>query len=170
MSLNVETKHRLNQDLDSFLTHLGRVRPEKVSEHGDYSTGNILINRQKTYVIDWEYYREAGNPLFDFCFFILTNVMEASVQKPPYKKRVYENLTGAGNYSPIMKELLAEFAKEKNIPPEMLFYAMPYVIIRSIERYDPRFGGWNINFERFTELLHVWSDITSANSIFRLLS
>lgn len=170
MSLNVETKHRLNQDLDSFLEHLSQVQLEKVSEHGDYSTGNILINSKKIYVIDWEYYKEEGNPLFDLCFFALTNIMEASVQKPPCKKRVYENLTGAGNYSPIMKELLAEFGKEKNIPPEMLFYAMPYVIIRSIERYDPRFGDWNINFERFTELLQVWSDITSANSIFRLSS
>ena len=168
-NLSTETKQRFNDDMYQFLGYIGQMQLEKVAEHGDFSTGNILIDGARVYIIDWEYYREVGNPLFDFCFFLLTNIMEASARKPPFRETARENLSGHGNYSPLAKELLAEFNKAKGIPLGILFYAIPYVIGRCIRRYDPRLGEWNINFDRFTEFLNVWNDVTFENSVFALI-
>jgi ubiquinone/menaquinone biosynthesis C-methylase UbiE len=170
LNLNAETRQRVSQDLDLFLKNVSQMQLEKVSEHGDYCTLNILIDGQKMYVIDWEFYKEEGNPLFDFCFFVMTSIREASLQKSAYRDEIYRNLVGRGSYSPTLTRLLNRFSEEKSFSPETMFYATPYMLTRCIHRHDPRFGSWGTNFAVAMDLLDIWSKVTFHDSVFGSLS
>ena len=170
-----DTKSRIEGDLELFLQQASKLQLEKVSEHGDFCTLNILKNRERIYVVDWEMYREEGNPLFDFCFFLMANVTEASLKKRGerddfFRKTLYANLTGQGKYSRFVSELLSEYAAAKGFPPEMMFCGMTYMLSRCLRRCDPRFGDFSIEDHGASrEMLEFWSKVTYQDSVFGAL-
>jgi hypothetical protein len=170
-NLAVETRRRVEGDLELFLRQATQMGLEKVSEHGDYCTQNVLRNGKRVCVVDWELYREEGNPLFDFCFFLMTSASEASFRKrgqrdDSYKERLYRNLTGKGKHSKTVRYLLSEYAGEKDFSPEIMFCGMTYMMSRCLRRCDPRFGNWSENYGEFTDLLEVWGRVAYDDSVF----
>ena len=154
--LPIETRLRVSENLQLFLKHLEKVRIEKTSEHGDFWSKNILLDEsRKIYVIDWEFFKEEGNPLFDFCFFIITN---CSVGLQP-EKSFYENFTGKGKYAPILRNLLIDFSKEKSLSQELIYCAIPYVMLRCIYRYSANLENWDSARGTFIKLLKTWDKV-----------
>jgi hypothetical protein len=170
-----DTRSRVERDLELFLQHARKMQLEKVSEHGDYCTLNILKDGKRVYVVDWELYSEEGNPIFDFCFFLMASVTEASYRKrgqrdDSFRKTLYANFTGQGKYSPIVSELLSEYAAEKSFPPEMMFCGITYMMSRCLRRCDPRFGNFSIeDHSAFKDNLEFWSKVAYEDSVFGAL-
>jgi ubiquinone/menaquinone biosynthesis C-methylase UbiE len=153
-----EIRLRTSERLEHLLKHLEGLKIEKTSEHGDFWAKNILIDDNgKIYVIDWEYYKEEGNPLFDFCFFIITNCMTGLQPQ----KSFYENFSGKGKYTPILRNLLADFSKKRNLTPELIFSSVPYVLLRFIRRHSNEFENWDTARATFIKLLETWDEVTS---------
>ena len=104
-------------------------------------------------MIDWELFKEEGNPLFDFCFFIITNC-STGVQP---EKSFYENLTGKGEYAPILRNLLIDFSRAKNLPSDLIYHAIPYVLLRCIYRHSANLENWDSARATFIKLLETWA-------------
>lgn len=61
--------------LDSVAAELARRAGERVPAvlcHGDYFSGNVLLDPDGVTVIDWRYFREAYHPCFDPMLFVAT--------------------------------------------------------------------------------------------------
>jgi len=172
--LAVDTRRRVEGDLEMFREQATRMGLDKVSEHGDFCTWNILKSGERIHVVDWEFYRAEGNPLFDFCFFLMVNVGEASFRKRGlrdafYKNELYRNLTGKGKHSETVRHLLSEYLEGTGFPPQTVFCGMTYMMSRCLRRYDPRFGNWTANYDAFTDHLEMWSRVAYDDSVFRSL-
>jgi len=156
INISEEVRLGIRRKLDVFLKSLDGLPLEKCAEHGDFWLGNIFVdNNERVYVIDWEYYRENGNPLFDCGFFLILNSSGKANQE--YFR---ENLSGCGKYSPILKNLTVNICQEKQLPLEVIFYNITYVLLRCIRRYHSNLGNWAVNFKAYVDLLTVWHEFT----------
>lgn len=152
ISLPEEIRRRTMQRLQFFLYHLQEVELERTSEHGDFWHQNILIDGEKVHVLDWEYYKNEGNPLFDFCFFIISGALAGT---RPFES-FYKNFVGGGRYTPILCELIKYFCNKKRLPPQLVYDAVPYVLVRCVRRHDPQIDNWDPNFSDFKKLIELW--------------
>ena len=154
-SINAETelKNKVKEDLVFLFDQLKERRFRKTSEHGDYWAGNILVRGRNIFVADWEDYKDYGNPLFDFGFFLVAN---SQYTEFPSHVSFYRNFAGEGHYSNILKEIIRRFLEEKNLTAGAVCGIVPYVMMRVIRGHDPRFGRWKYNFTVFTDLLKLW--------------
>jgi len=146
--LRVRTKKRM----DSFFESLRKVKLEITSEHGDFSTENILMgNDMSVYVIDWECYEENGDPLFDFIYFIMQN----SAITPDFRR----NVLGNGKYSQIMKIMISEFSEKKELPDELISKGITYVILRCIYQTFHKVEQSQVERAKYIKLLKLWDEI-----------
>lgn len=153
MKLDKELKRKIEDDLMQLFSYLGVKKVPKTSEHGDYCAANILIKGRNVFVVDWEDYKDSGNPLFDFGFFLITN--SKSTESSVYES-FYRSFTGKGQYSSILKGIAKRFLNEKNLDTETLNLVIPYTLVRFIRDHDPRFRRWKYNFAVFHRLLESW--------------
>lgn len=151
--LDSKVKRKVRGDLMQLSSHLDAKKVPKTSEHGDYCAANILIKGRNVFVVDWEDYKDSGNPLFDFGFFVITN--SKSTESSVYES-FYKNFTGKGQYSNILKQIARRFLNEKNLETETLNLVIPYTLVRFIRDHDPRFQRWKYNFAVFHRLLESW--------------
>lgn len=86
--------------LDDYESYLLAHDLHKCSEHGDFFYSNILINPKikKVAVIDWNYFREEGDPLFDFVFFLICAMQFPTGGNTPVQE-FKQNLDGNGSFS-----------------------------------------------------------------------
>lgn len=120
---------RTRTRVETFLKSLQNVKLPVTSEHGDFCNENIIVDRDKLYVVDWEFYEESGDPLFDFVFFLLTNSYGGASGNSLKK-----NLNCEGKYSRTLVSLLSMFSKSKNLAPEVIIQAIPVVILKRLHR------------------------------------
>ena len=106
-------------------------------EHGDFTAANILIGEQgRAYVLDWEFSRERGSPLFDLCFFLLSNAMRGDDPE----RSLHDTLSGRSRYAGLWKQVLDQFCGPSNVAEESLLAYMPYAALRILVRYHYQFG------------------------------
>lgn len=114
-----------------------------VAEHGDLSSGNILVSEGKLIVLDWEFFKKHGNPFFDILFFVASR-------------------SDGGTLNKYSMELLADFAKESKIPEKILLKHLPYVCLRVMCRHDMRQGAhFHENFLVFSKKIETMLRIGS---------
>ena len=141
---------RYKKLIERYQTYLESIQINKTEEHGDFWHGNILIDSalHKIWVIDWEYYREEGNPLFDFVFLLLNAIKFAS--KNP--EEIVAHLNGNGKFMPILIELKNKINKflgfELNL--DILF---PYVLLCFVIRKQLESGPHNKQVIFYKKLL-----------------
>ncbi len=144
----------VHRDLDEFAEVLVSARVSKCSEHGDFWQSNILFSRiGQVLVLDWEFFRRLGNPIFDFCFFIISN---SSQPKPEVS--FYQNLGGSGRYSEAMLSIVRMFCSEKKIPVRVFLLGIPYVLARCLVRYSAYSRTMSPQVYEFSRLLRLWND------------
>jgi Choline/ethanolamine kinase len=102
----------------------------KSAQHGDFFWGNILFDpkTKQLHVIDWEYYKENSNPLFDFIYFIIT------AMGLPYDSAngFRNNLSDNGLVGPTVLRALIARAKEHFGAEFDLNILMPYALLRYV--------------------------------------
>lgn len=153
----IDNKIRLHirQRLELFRESLGKVKLPKNAEHGDFSSNNILIgNDNQVYVIDWEFYQDEGDPLFDLVYFILSSSAKARIAGS-----LPDDFWGRGKYSPILKFLISEFSKAKGLPSELVLQAVPYVILRRLHRAITGADNRQIDIASYITLLESWDKV-----------
>jgi SAM-dependent methyltransferase len=145
-----------NTSVDRWLAQLAKQPPSLpiVHEHGDFWAGNIAFTREKEcHIFDWEYAQEKGDPLFDFCFFLLTST--ASGKQPEHAlQRV---LNGQGPYSSIWYKLFDRWAQTTQIASATIQTYLPYALVRVLARSTPRMDLWNPNYLWAYQLLSRWN-------------
>jgi SAM-dependent methyltransferase len=129
---------KLIDNYESYLlNHSMNISPE----HGDFWHGNILFdntnNENKISVIDWEYYRELGDPLFDFMFLIINSILFSEISR-------YENLKNEFEGDRI-KEIKSMIGKHFNFEIDLQilipFTLLRYSIRRRLEK-GPHDNDW----------------------------
>jgi ubiquinone/menaquinone biosynthesis C-methylase UbiE len=106
------------------------------AQHGDFWHGNIIFNpkTKELHVIDWEYYKENSNPLYDFVFFVVSAMRLPNGTAKDFRT----NLSGRGQFSPALKALIARakehFGVEFDLSVLMPYALLRFISIKSIER------------------------------------
>jgi len=158
--INNELRLRTNGRLELFLESLRNVKLPKNSEHGDFTSINMLFgDDNQLYVTDWEFYKEEGEPLFDFILFILGC---ATIGGFPQSFR--DSFYGQGKYAPILKGLISEFAKAKEIPSKLVLQAVPYIILRCINRTVFMADNKHLSTAHYITLLELWDKMCSSTT------
>jgi len=125
---NSEETARQIKELGDILAH---AHASACSEHGDFQPGNIFLAwTDEIYVMDWEFYRALGDPVFDFCWFIIVSSSRGGL------KSFLENFSGAGPYSSVMSSIIRTFCREKRLPMEAILLGIPYTLSRWILRFS----------------------------------
>lgn len=124
-NLNTSNNRRWIDDYERYLTN---VTVNSSAEHGDFSYGNIIVDKRNSIiVIDWEHYRNRGDPFFDFSWFFLT-----AMRLPGDSIESFiSNLTGNGRFMLIIRDLLERVERHFGFEPD-LRVIMPYCLIRFI--------------------------------------
>lgn len=118
-----------------------------VCEHGDFTPPNLILTPQrKIHAVDWEFFRESGNPLLDIGAFYLS-LLRRSLNKGAFSKQPGQN-------KPLdwFKDRLR---KEYSIP---LSLTPSYYLLRFIKRF--RDGNDNSPVVRHT--LAEWSTLLNS--------
>jgi aminoglycoside phosphotransferase (APT) family kinase protein len=90
---------------------------------------NILFDpkTKELHVIDWEYYKENSNPLYDFVCFVIRAMESPNGSIEDFRN----NLSGTTQFSPVLGALIAR-AKEHFGAEFDLSILMPYVFLRQV--------------------------------------
>lgn len=154
-----EVRARAKQRIELFAKRLQQVRLPVTAEHGDLSPANTLIGDDgRVYVMDWEFYQEQGEPLFDFVFFFC-------IHSPGAMSKTLPGQPGAkGRYSSILETLISEFAKGNGLPPELILDAVPYVILRCLYRATAETDNKHLDITRYLRLFDLWDKVYLHNS------
>ncbi len=90
--------------LNQYKNYINQNKIFKTAVHGDFWITNILFDpkTQRTHVLDWELFREKGNPLLDFLLFFY-DLMAMTEDEPLETFR--RNLSGNGAASEIIDKI-----------------------------------------------------------------
>ena len=133
------------------LLNMGNVTT--CSEHGDFCPGNILLSKAgEVFVFDWEFYRVSGNPLFDFCFFLISS---SSRQK--MEKSFLHNMSGRGPCSGVIADIVQTYLQHKGLPTEAVLLGIPYVLSRCVARYSVYSATRSPKGHEYRRMLTVWN-------------
>lgn len=144
--IDTDTHRKVRDGLLKFYQIIEDINLPTCSEHGDFFVDNILFYNDKYYHLDFEYFQEIGNPIFDFCFYIFLYI----------SKYLSEDTKKHDNSFRIVRELINRFVKVKNIPVELIFYGFPYTNLRVLYLADPIMNSFHRNYERFLPILKLW--------------
>jgi len=156
--MSSEVRFRTRQRIELFAKSLQQVKFPVTSEHGDFSTVNMFIGEDgQLYVVDWEFYQEEGEPLFDFVFFLCSCARGVTL------KTFEDNFLGKGRYSLILRTLIAEFAREKGWPPKLILEAVPYILLRCLHRAATGPDNKHLALASYLQLLVIWDKVCRSN-------
>ncbi len=114
----------------NFLAWLRDTPLARVAEHGDFWKGNLILQPpDRLYVLDWEHFRDPGEPFFDLFFFLYSHYCYGSFFSPGRTfLRAYRRNTPF---------LLAEFASAYRLQTSDLLTYLPYFTVRYLLRGTP---------------------------------
>lgn len=154
-SFGSRLRELIHVDFERLLDQLKGADYRIVPEHGDLWYGNILVEPNGAIsVIDWEYSRQDGVQLFDFFYNLVTSMMAGQDPVASFSS----NLDGAGPYSLIAKENLADFSQRHGWETVDMTNWLSYVLVRATVQHSPRMRGWSPSYVPFREILEKWQD------------
>ena len=130
--------------------------PQRVPEHGDFCAVNLLFEAEgRLHVMDWENCVEAGDNIFDFCYFLtLNSITEGKDAATSLQK----NWSGSGHYSEILSELIRDWSDCTATLPDVIVTYVPIMLARAIIRSKPRSRFWADKYFTFQRLLYAWTE------------
>jgi ubiquinone/menaquinone biosynthesis C-methylase UbiE len=126
------------EDCAALLRLVAGQRLPVVAEHGDFWWRNILRrhNDPRLVVIDWQHFRDRGDPLFDFSLLSYTHW------------ETWRHVHGGrpAARSPVVDHLIASFGARRQLPLELIYAYLPYAFIRRVVRSAtlPRYDLINV--------------------------
>jgi len=151
----------LQKQIRGFFALCSDLNLSSCAEHGDFWSGNILIDGTAAFVLDWEFFKQVGNPLFDFCYFLVANARHDHklFEEGRRDHKVFEeNLFGDTNYSKTVSKLVSYFCRRKNLPPEVVWRGVPYALARSVARASIYSDTPSSRCYYFLKLMDTWFD------------
>jgi thiamine kinase-like enzyme len=142
----------------------------KAAQHGDFWHGNILFDPKtnELHVIDWEYYKENSNPLYDFVYFVVRTMKLPNESPEDFRN----NLLGTGQFSPALIPLIARakeyFGAEFDLNILMPYALLRYVSTKSLELKQDLYrdnADYEDLFDHVAKLLGILSSHSSPNLI-----
>jgi len=122
--------------IEDYESYLSKIIIYRTAEHGDFWHGNVLIDSQTNAieVIDWQDFRERGNPFLDFISLIISGM-----QSPNNSLEEFElNLKGKGKFSPVLKELRIKIDKyfgfKLNLDILIRYFILFFITRKQIEK------------------------------------
>jgi SAM-dependent methyltransferase len=156
---------RTRARIEAFIKALANIKIPVTPEHGDFCNANIIVDKSKVYVVDWEFYEEFGDPFYDFLFFILTSSYSRTSRNSAIK-----NLNCEGEYSSTFLTLLSMYSKSKDIDPEIILLGIPMVIMKRVYRIQNSLER-HISNDYLIFLLSEWdkiADLATSRILSRL--
>jgi ubiquinone/menaquinone biosynthesis C-methylase UbiE len=155
----------IEKSLNDYQILSQRLNIAKSAQHGDFWHGNILFDPKikEVHVIDWEYYKENSNPLYDFVFFVVMAMRLPNDSVEDFRT----NLSGQGQFSPTLRALIAR-AKEYLGAELDLSILMPYALLRyvstkSLERKQQHLQKNNIFYEDLFDYIRKLLGVLSSS-------
>ncbi|MGH9788157.1 MAG: methyltransferase domain-containing protein [Candidatus Acidiferrales bacterium] len=116
--------------IEDFLRRLHQRPLARVAEHGDFWKANMILQPgDRLFVLDWQHFREDGEPFFDFSFFLFTLYC--------YGKRFSPGAAFDRGLEQNTAELLAEFNAAHEFAPGDLAAYLPRFTVRYLLRRTP---------------------------------
>ena len=91
---------------------------------------------------------------FDFIFYLL-DIATSGAMPESFRN----SLLCKGKYWPTIELLILEFSQKSNIQPELIIKAIPYVILRCINRIYSGSNNRHLNIYHFSQMLKIWDEI-----------
>jgi len=148
-SFNTVTYAKWLDDYESFIS---KIIIYRTAVHGDFWHGNVLIDpkNKKITVIDWQDFREQGNPFLDFISLIISGM-----QYPNNSLKEFElNLKGKGKFSQVLKELKIKIDKYFGFKINLIIL-IRYYILFFITRKQLEKGPYDETVIRYRKLLDL---------------
>lgn len=109
--------------LERFLRRTNGMTPRASPEHGDFAYSNILIDRDRVSVVDWEFYETNGDQLFDVSTFLWNWYFDAVAAG-----RV-RDLQGFFAWRPVTT-LVRRFCEQAQVGVPLLWCYLPIAVAR----------------------------------------
>jgi len=103
-----------------------------VMEHGDFTAANIWFDdKGDLLVFDWEFSELHGSPLFDLCFFLVTNAYRGTHPV----RGLERTLSGDGPYASLWQDAVGAFCRASDRQEHLIEAYLPYSVLRLLVRY-----------------------------------
>lgn len=139
LNIYPDETQNLKGEVEDLISRLKRFRDVKipiVSVHGDFDFWNILIKNDTINVVDWEECQAKGLPFNDLFYFLFHFAFV--FEEEWNAKKSFDSFFRKGSWSQILaKNLLEEFSKHLNLPPELILTMAPlYCIELLLKKYS----------------------------------
>lgn len=131
---------RNHQWLEDYKNYMLTKTIHKTAAHGDFWVNNILINpkSEKINVLDWEYFKEKENPLFDFLVYYYDTM--AMTQELGPVELFEESWKGKGESQGILELLKKEMESHLGFELDMKILLRFYILRKIIPKEDEMVG------------------------------
>lgn len=148
-------KVRVINNLEMFMENTLSTEIDSCHEHGDLAPCNILmIGKGQPIVIDWELYREQGDPFYDFGFLLLQS---ASVGNFP--KSFIKNVSGNGRFSRQLHMMINGYSVMKGFKKDLIWQSINYTILRCLSEKNVWHNDQHIENDNYIVLMKLWDSI-----------
>lgn len=135
--------------VDDYIIYLKINKIKINSEHGDFWYGNVIVdNYNKINIIDWETFRERGDPFFDYVFFIILLIVN-------FRDHRFEHINEILNKKEIIK--LKSFLDERFGFDVDLRLLITYNLLRFIVKRHNKYGQFDKELSKYYVLLEELS-------------
>ena len=154
-TLNLLDKEYYKKWIDNYESYISKLPINRTAEHGDLWHGNVLVDSEtdEITVIDWEFYNEKGNPIFDFISLIINGMLFPNNSVDEFQL----NLKGKGKFSPILHELKTKIDKyfgfKLNLDILIRYYILFFITRKQLEK-----GPFDETVIRYKKLLDLLSE------------
>ncbi|MFH1453405.1 MAG: hypothetical protein ABIH00_05430 [Armatimonadota bacterium] len=117
--------------------HKGVTVPRAVSQ-GDFDQWNILVDRSKVNVVDWEEC-VIKNSVYDDFFMLVFHFAMLYNSGRSEKDNFNEFFTPSGRGYNIFSKMLNTFSKQHKLPTELFFVLAPFYVIKAVNKKYPEY-------------------------------
>jgi ubiquinone/menaquinone biosynthesis C-methylase UbiE len=139
---------RLQKFIDAYKSYLLGHHLNISPEHGDFWHGNILIDnkdvKNRVSIIDWEYYKYQGDPLFDFVFFIINTILLPRISLDLIIRNKFD--------IDILKEIKPMIARHFGFELDLAIL-IPFTLLRYIIRRRLEKGIYDEDWIKYSKIL-----------------
>lgn len=151
-SLEKEQAKEIRDSMKEFAADLRKTGIHACAEHGDFFFGNILMDDAgRVSIIDWEFHKDSGMPLFDFAFSIVACATAGT--NPEGLVVLFDTNDERGR---ILRAEIDTYAGMKGIPAKLVLDSIPYVILRCLARESGSEGHYHLRGDYYSSLLRTW--------------
>jgi aminoglycoside phosphotransferase (APT) family kinase protein len=131
------------------------------SEHGDFATTNMMLNKSGSlWVTDWEFFEERGDPFFDLSMYLVDGLSHGG--------SLYafgRELTGKGEALQPIRVAMDKYSSATGIPLRTVFLSIPYAILRCLQRQLSSYDSRQLSHNYYADIILLWDKVCGDNQL-----